>query len=163
MNHNIKDIEEIAKELKNELEKIDDYQSFQNLKSKYLGKNGIIKSLMKNLKELDEEQRKNFGKNINELKSIIEEFFEEKLIILKEKERLLKEKESWIDVTIPGSKRKIGKISLISKTIRDIEEIFVGMGFSVAEGPEIENSWYNFDALNTPEWHPAREMQDTFY
>jgi phenylalanyl-tRNA synthetase alpha chain len=85
------------------------------------------------------------------------------LIILKEKERLLKEKESWIDVTIPGSKRKIGKISLISKTIRDIEEIFVGMGFSVAEGPEIENSWYNFDALNTPEWHPAREMQDTFY
>jgi phenylalanyl-tRNA synthetase alpha chain len=72
-------------------------------------------------------------------------------------------KESWIDVTIPGSKRKIGKISLISKTIRDIEEIFVGMGFSVAEGPEIENSWYNFDALNTPEWHPAREMQDTFY
>jgi len=163
MNHNIKDIEEIAKELKNELEKIDDYQSFQNLKSKYLGKNGIIKSLMKNLKELDEEQRKNFGKNINELKNIIEEFFEEKLIILKEKERLLKEKESWIDVTIPGSKRKIGKISLISKTIRDIEEIFVGMGFSVAEGPEIENSWYNFDALNTPEWHPAREMQDTFY
>ena len=156
MNHNIKDIEEIAKELKNELEKIDDYQSFQNLKSKYLGKNGIIKSLMKNLKELDEEQRKNFGKNINELKNIIEEFFEEKLIILKEKE-------SWIDVTIPGSKRKIGKISLISKTIRDIEEIFVGMGFSVAEGPEIENSWYNFDALNTPEWHPAREMQDTFY
>lgn len=163
MNHNIKDIEEIAKELKNELEKIDDYQSFQNLKSKYLGKNGIIKSLMKNLKELDEEQIKNFGKNINELKNIIEEFFEEKLIILKEKERLLKEKESWIDVTIPGSKRKIGKISLISKTIRDIEEIFVGMGFSVAEGPEIENSWYNFDALNTPEWHPAREMQDTFY
>ena len=163
MNHNIKDIEEIAKELKNELEKIDDYQSFQNLKSKYLGKNGIIKSLMKNLKELDEEQRKNFGKNINELKNIIEEFFEEKLIILKEKERLLKEKESWIDVTIPGSKRKIGKISLISKTIRDIEEIFVGMGFSVAEGPEIENSWYNFDALNTPERHPAREMQDTFY
>jgi phenylalanyl-tRNA synthetase alpha chain len=163
MNHNIKDIEEIAKELKDELEKIDDYQSFQNLKSKYLGKNGIIKSLMKNLKELDEEQRKNFGKNINELKNIIEEFFEEKLIILKEKERLLKEKESWIDVTIPGSKRKIGKISLISKTIRDIEEIFVGMGFSVAEGPEIENSWYNFDALNTPEWHPAREMQDTFY
>jgi phenylalanyl-tRNA synthetase alpha chain len=76
MNHNIKDIEEIAKELKNELEKIDDYQSFQNLKSKYLGKNGIIKSLMKNLKELDEEQRKNFGKNINELKNIIEEFFE---------------------------------------------------------------------------------------
>lgn len=145
------------------MEKIDDYQSFQNLKSKYLGKNGIIKSLMKNLKELDEEQRKNFGKNINELKNIIEEFFEEKLIILKEKERLLKEKESWIDVTIPGSKRKIGKISLISKTIRDIEEIFVGMGFSVAEGPEIENSWYNFDALNTPEWHPAREMQDTFY
>jgi len=163
MNHNIKDIEEITKELKKELEKIDDYQSFQNLKSKYLGKNGIIKSLMKNLKELDEEQRKNFGKNINELKNIIEEFFEEKLIILKEKERLLKEKESWIDVTIPGSKRKIGKISLISKTIRDIEEIFVGMGFSVAEGPEIENSWYNFDALNTPEWHPAREMQDTFY
>ena len=76
MNHNIKDIEEIAKELKNELEKIDDYQSFQNLKSKYLGKNGIIKSLMKNLKELDEEQRKNFGKNINELKNIIEEYFE---------------------------------------------------------------------------------------
>lgn len=157
------DLEEIVSELKKELESIDDYQSFQNLKSKYLGKNGMIKSLMKNLKNLNEEQKKQYGKKINELKNIIEEIFEEKLNELKEKEKILKEKESWIDVTIPGSPRKIGKPSLISKTIREIEEIFIGMGFSVAEGPEIENSWYNFDALNTPEWHPAREMQDTFY
>lgn len=118
------DLEEIVSELKKELESIDDYQSFQNLKSKYLGKNGMIKSLMKNLKNLNEEQKKQYGKKINELKNIIEEIFEEKLNELKEKEKILKEKESWIDVTIPGSPRKIGKPSLISKTIREIENFY---------------------------------------
>jgi len=158
------DIDEIIDALKRELKEITDMQEFQNLKSKYLGKKGLIKSLMSNLKDIDDvELKKEYGKNVNELKEKLETIFDEKLSELKEKEREEKEKKNWVDITIPGARRKIGKENLITKTRKEIEEIFIGMGFSVAEGPEIENSWYNFDALNTPEWHPAREMQDTFY
>ena len=158
------DKDEIIGTLKRELQKITNMQEFQNLKSKYLGKKGLIKSLMNNLKDIDDvELKKEYGKKVNELKEELETIFDEKLSELKEKEREEKEKKNWVDITIPGARRKIGKENLITKTRKEIEEIFIGMGFSVAEGPEIENSWYNFDALNTPEWHPAREMQDTFY
>ncbi|PNR96966.1 phenylalanyl-tRNA synthase subunit alpha [Petrotoga sp. 9PWA.NaAc.5.4] len=155
--------EEILLALREELSDINDIQNLQNLKSKYLGKNGLTKSLMKNLKNLDDQAKREYGKVINELKNEIEDIFENKLAELKKAELEEKEKENWVDVTIPGAIRKIGKESFITKTIREIEEIFIGMGFSIAEGPEIEDAWYNFDALNTPKWHPAREMQDTFY
>jgi len=119
---------------------------------------------MNNLKDIDDVAlKKQYGKTVNELKEELETIFDKKLNELKEKEREEKEKKNWVDITIPGARRKIGKENLITKTRKEIEEIFIGMGFSIAEGPEIENSWYNFDALNTPEWHPAREMQDTFY
>ncbi len=158
------DKDEIIGTLKRELQEITNMQEFQNLKSKYLGKKGLIKSLMNNLKDIDDvELKKEYGKSVNELKEELGTIFDEKLSELKEKEREEKEKKNWVDITIPGARRKIGKENLITKTRKEIEEIFIGMGFSVAEGPEIENSWYNFDALNTPEWHPAREMQDTFY
>ncbi len=158
------DKDEIIGTLKRELQEITNMQEFQNLKSKYLGKKSLIKSLMNNLKDIDDvELKKEYGKSVNELKEELETIFDEKLSELKEKEREEKEKKNWVDITIPGARRKVGKENLITKTRKEIEEIFIGMGFSVAEGPEIENSWYNFDALNTPEWHPAREMQDTFY
>ncbi|RAO99965.1 phenylalanine--tRNA ligase [Petrotoga sp. 9PW.55.5.1] len=159
----ITDKEKIIDDLKKELERINDLQEFQNLKSQYLGKKGKIKSLMNNLKNLDENSKKEYGQSVNELKNEIGIIFNEKFTKLIEKEREEKEKEKWIDVTIPGAHRKLGKESLITNTRKEIEKIFLGLGFSVAEGPEIENSWYNFDALNTPQWHPAREMQDTFY
>ncbi|WP_121956900.1 phenylalanine--tRNA ligase subunit alpha [Petrotoga sp. 9PWA.NaAc.5.4] len=162
MNYNLNK-EEILLALREELSDINDIQNLQNLKSKYLGKNGLTKSLMKNLKNLDDQAKREYGKVINELKNEIEDIFENKLAELKKAELEEKEKENWVDVTIPGAIRKIGKESFITKTIREIEEIFIGMGFSIAEGPEIEDAWYNFDALNTPKWHPAREMQDTFY
>ncbi|KUK16550.1 MAG: Phenylalanine--tRNA ligase alpha subunit [Petrotoga mobilis] len=158
------DRDEILDTLKRELKEITDMQEFQNLKSKYLGKKGLIKSLMNNLKDIDDVAlKKQYGKSVNELKEELETIFDKKLNELKEKEKEAKEKKNWVDITIPGARRKIGKENLITKTRKEIEEIFIGMGFSIAEGPEIENSWYNFDALNTPEWHPAREMQDTFY
>ncbi|PNR95068.1 phenylalanine--tRNA ligase subunit alpha [Petrotoga olearia] len=158
------DRDEILDTLKRELKEITDMQEFQNLKSKYLGKKGLIKSLMNNLKDIDDVAlKKQYGKSVNELKEELETIFDKKLNELKEKGREAKEKKNWVDITIPGARRKIGKENLITKTRKEIEEIFIGMGFSIAEGPEIENSWYNFDALNTPEWHPAREMQDTFY
>ncbi|MDN5346365.1 phenylalanyl-tRNA synthase subunit alpha [Petrotoga miotherma DSM 10691] len=158
------DKDEIIGTLKRELQEITNMQEFQNLKSKYLGKKGLIKSLMNNLKDIDDvELKKEYGKSVNELKEELGTIFDEKLSELEEKEREEKEKKNWVDITIPGARRKVGKENLITKTRKEIEEIFIGMGFSVAEGPEIENSWYNFDALNTPEWHPAREMQDTFY
>lgn len=158
------DRDEIIGTLKRELIEVKEIQEFQNLKSKYLGKKGLIKSLMNNLKDIDDVAlKKQYGKSVNELKEELETIFDKKLNELKEKEREEKEKKNWVDITIPGARRKIGKENLITKTRKEIEEIFIGMGFSIAEGPEIENSWYNFDALNTPEWHPAREMQDTFY
>ena len=127
--------DEILSTLREELSDINDIQNLQNLKSKYLGKNGLIKSLMKNLKNLDDQTKREYGKIINELKNEIEDIFENKLAELKKAELEEKEKENWIDVTIPGAIRKVGKESFITKTIKEIEEIFIGMGFSIAEGP----------------------------
>lgn len=149
--------------LNNDLELIKTIQDFQNIKSKYLGKKGEIKSLMSNLSNIDPDKRKDYGKEINIIKEKAESMLNQKLNELKDKENKLKALKNWVDITIPGAKKTLGKEHLISSTIKDVCVLFANLGFEVVEGYEVEKPWFNFDALNTPKWHPARDMQDTFY
>ena len=133
------------------------------LRLKYLGKKGIITARIKSLSSLPAEERRLAGQTINELKQFIEQKCDEKESLLKEAElrnRLLAES---IDITLPGKHAGFGHEHPLSKTLREVLDIFTRMGFSVEEGPEVELDCYNFEALNIPKDHPARDMQDTFY
>lgn len=159
-----KKIEEIRESAKSKIGLIRNEKDYIDVKAFFLGKKGIISETLKLLPQLASEERKIFGNNINNLKRFIEEEIEKKLVEIKEEEkrRLLFEKQ--IDITLPPEKcHTIGTFHPLSQVQDEIINIFVGMGFEVAEGPEIESDYYNFEALNIPPEHPAREMQDTFY
>jgi len=135
----------------------------QQVKSRYLGKKGEVTDLMKGMRDLPPEQRPEFGAQVNQVKGALEELVELQLQHVREAaidERLQSEK---IDVTLPGREPARGSKHPVSLVTADLVEIFSGLGFSVAEGPEIEKDFYNFEALNIPKDHPARDMQDTFY
>lgn len=135
----------------------------ESLKVKYLGKKGPIQDLMKFLKEVAPEERPLVGKWINELKSKISEkleAYQAELIQKEESKRLIEEK---IDVTLPGRRHFSGKKHPLTQGLDEAIDILIGMGFSVQYGPDIETDYYNFEALNFPPDHPARDMQDTFY
>lgn len=131
--------------------------------ARYFGEKGEISSLTKRLRELPEKKRKTLGKKINALKEYLKELFDKKreeLEKVSKKELEILEK---IDVTVPGVKVETGTLHPLTLIRRKIEEIFSSLGFSIVEGPEIENEWYNFDALNIPKDHPARDLWNTFY
>ncbi len=157
---NIKDAAETAGQM------IDDCTTEENLKqvkAKLLGKKGIISSFFDKLKELPKGDHRSAGKSINDLKKQIESALNAKNIVIK---KLLAQKKmslSAIDITLPGYSEDTGSIHPITKVNNEIIEIFRGMGFSVANGPEIETDELNFELLNIGKDHPARDMQDTFY
>ena len=156
-------IEKIQIEFSAELSVINSLVDLDNLRVNYLGKTGIITGLMAGLKDLSIEEKKQFGAAVNQLKNKVAVELQNKkdvleLIILNEK--LAGEK---IDLTLPIRHQNKGMIHPISKVIREIKEIFGNMGFATEEGPEIEDDFHNFTALNMAENHPARQMQDTFY
>ena len=140
-----------------------DPASLENAKARFLGKTGELTALLKQLGSLSAEERKSFGQRINAAKERIEAALEARrgqLALARLESRLAEEA---LDVTLPGRGRGRGGLHPISRTWQRIEEIFGSIGFDVADGPEIETDWYNFTALNNPENHPARSMQDTFY
>ena len=137
--------------------------ALENEKARYLGKNGAITERLKTLAKLTPDQKRTAGAEINAAKEAIEALLAERRQALAESrlnEQLAAES---IDVSLPGRTRSAGAIHPIARTWMRIEEIFRSIGFDVAEGPEIETDWYSFTALNSPENHPARSMQDTFY
>ncbi|MFZ9734875.1 MAG: phenylalanine--tRNA ligase subunit alpha [Burkholderiaceae bacterium] len=141
----------------------DDAASLENVKARFLGKTGPLTDLLKGLAALDPQSRKEQGALVNQAKRSIEEALDSRRNALAQKalaERLSAES---IDITLPGRGRGVGTIHPVVKTWQRIEAIFRSIGFDVADGPEIENDWNNFTALNNPENHPARSMQDTFY
>ena len=159
----MQDIEVIVARAAAEFAAAGDPASLENAKAKYLGKAGELTGLMKQLGSLPPEERKAFGQKINAAKQQIETALDtcrKDLELKKLESRLAGEA---LDVTLPGRGRGRGGLHPISRTWRRIEEIFGSIGFDVADGPEIETDWYNFTALNNPENHPARSMQDTFY
>ncbi|MDT7880526.1 MAG: phenylalanine--tRNA ligase subunit alpha [Candidatus Hydrothermia bacterium] len=150
-------LEEIKLKALEELENVKNLNDLNEFKSKYLGKKGIISEMIKNLKNLAIEERKIFGTKLNEIKEFLEEKIERK------KEEIIDLEGSFYDISLLGYKRAFGNIHPITRVFNEIIEIFISMGFSVEDGPEIEEDWYNFTALNIPKYHPARDMQDTFY
>jgi phenylalanyl-tRNA synthetase alpha chain len=140
-----------------------DPASLENAKAKYLGKAGELTALLKQLGSLGPDEKKSFGQSINAAKQQIEAALDSRRKDLELKKLESRLTEEALDVTLPGRGRGRGGLHPISRTWRRIEEIFGSIGFDVADGPEIETDWYNFTALNNPENHPARSMQDTFY
>ena len=147
---------ELVKDIKNEKELYD-------LRVKFLGKKGALTEIMKGARDLSPEERPTFGKLVNEVKTFINESLEERKVELAAKALELKLASENIDVTLPSRKVDLGGMNPLNKVIEEVEEIFISMGYSVAEGPEVETDKFNFEMLNLPKDHPARDMQDTFY
>ncbi len=133
------------------------------VKVKFLGKNGELTAILKGLKDVPPAEKPAFGKLVNEGRQKIEKIISEKEVALKDAEKTFKLKSEKIDVTEPAKKIKVGSLHPLTHIKNTICNIFIGMGFEVCEGPEIETDYYNFQALNIPKDHPARDMQDTFY
>jgi phenylalanyl-tRNA synthetase alpha chain len=140
-----------------------DPASLENAKARYLGKSGELTALLKGLGALAPEERRSAGARINAAKQAIEQALEARRAGLAGAHLQARLAEEGLDVTLPGRGRGRGGIHPIIRTWQRIERIFGSIGFDVADGPEIETDWYNFTALNNPENHPARSMQDTFY
>ena len=140
-----------------------DPASLENVKARYLGKNGELTALLKTLGTLSAEERRSAGQAINEAKARLESALERRRAELAQLRMESKLAAEALDVTLPGRGRGRGGLHPISRTWARVEEIFRSVGFDVADGPEIDTDWYTFTALNNPENHPARSMQDTFY
>lgn len=135
----------------------------QELKVKYLGKNGLLTQQMKGLGSLSPEERKERGKQLNEIKGQLEGVLELRENQLREKALQEQLEKEAIDVSLPGYVFPSGGLHLTSQIEKELLDIFRRMGHSVVQGPEVESEFFNFDALNMPDWHPARDMQDTFW
>ena len=145
------------------LQSIKDLNALAELKNKYLSKKGEISSLLANLGSMDIEERKTYGSLVNTLKQEATKLISDKEIEIRQ-EILNKKLESEdIDISLPATKIPVGSPCILEKLILDVEEIFMSMGYDVVDGPEIELDKYNFEMLNLPKGHPAREAQDTFY
>ena len=140
-----------------------DPAALENVKARYLGKAGELTALLKSLGALAADERKAAGASINAAKASLESALDARRAGLADAKMQSRLGEEALDVTLPGRGRKPGGIHPVIRTWQRVEEIFRSIGFDVADGPEIETDWYNFTALNNPENHPARSMQDTFY
>ncbi len=138
-------------------------ESLQEIRIRYLGKKGALTSIMKGLGDIPADDRPAIGQVANKVKDRIEDEFNARLAIVRDTLRSEKLHKERIDVTLPGRRKLIGTKHPITLVIEELTEIFAGLGFQVAEGPEIELDFYNFEALNIPREHPARDMQDSFY
>ncbi|MDE0854391.1 MAG: phenylalanine--tRNA ligase subunit alpha, partial [Nevskia sp.] len=157
------DLEELSRSAAAEIETAADARTLEQLRVDLLGKKGRVTELLKQLGGMAPEQRKAFGEQVNRVKETLGAALERKAEALGEAELARRLASETIDVTLPGRGEEVGALHPVTRTIRRIERIFNSMGFESVQGPEIEDDWHNFQALNIPESHPARAMQDTFY
>lgn len=153
----------LLEEAKRELETVDSIKSLEELRVKYLGKKGELTKILRGMGNLSPEERPVVGKISNEVRAEIESLLAAKRDEVLKVEKEKKIRSEYIDITLPGKVHEIGHKHPMTKVLDEIKDIFLGLGFSIAEGPEIELDYYNFEALNTPPDHPARDLQDTFY
>ena len=147
----------------NEIKAAPDLQALQEVRVKYLGKKGEVTQRLKELGSLSPEERKAAGQEINRLKATLENAIEERKQALERQaldEQLARER---VDVTLPGYQYPAGGLHLLTRVINRLSDVFHSMGYDVVTGPELEDEYHNFDALNTPDYHPARDLQDTFW
>lgn len=153
----------ITNEAKSAIQEVSELQALNDIRVKYLGKKGELTLVLRGMGEVSPEERPVIGSLINEAKEEIENLIKQKEENLRNAELNEQLKKETIDVTFPSKQRSVGSIHPITKIIDEVKEIFLGLGYEVADGPEIETAHYNFDQLNTPLGHPARDLQDTFY
>jgi len=159
----MENINQIESDILNKIKNVSNRSSYETIKTEIFGKRGIITELFKKIGSLDQSGRKEYASKLNSLKTKVTEILEKKLTDFDQSEINKKLKNEKIDITLPGRTYFSGKIHPVSQVIDEVTSIFAEIGFSVEEGPDVENEYYNFSALNTPENHPARDMQDTFY
>ena len=153
----------ISLEARNAIEAACDEAQIENLRVKYLGKKGDLTAILKQMGSLSPEERPKMGALVNEAKQELENLIASKKEELKAKAQEAKLKEETIDITMPAKELKSGKLHPLNTVLDDMINIFQSMGFDVVDGPEVETDHYNFECLNVPADHPARDMQDTFY
>jgi phenylalanyl-tRNA synthetase alpha chain len=159
----MQNLQEVKTEFQSQISNIKNLKDLENVRLNFLGKEGLVTNLMKNIKNLTIDEKKEFGSQINQFKKLATSEIQIKKENFQIKEINESLKTEKIDVTLPIRQFNEGKIHPISKIITEIEEIFTDLGFEVTFGPEIEDDFHNFTALNIPKNHPARQMQDTFY
>lgn len=156
-------IQQLEKKALQKIAHAENPDSLHALEAKYIGRKGELNALLQELKNLPAEQRPIVGSLVNKTKTALEEAIAEKKSELTEKEIKKSLEAEFFDVTIPGKKYDVGHIHPISQVQYEVERIFNQMGFSIMDGPEVESEYYNFEGLNIPADHPARDMQDTFF
>ena len=156
-------VENLLNEAKEKLNDTKSLKEVLDLKVLYLGKKGPVNELTTYLKELPNEEKKEFGKTLNDLKATLSTLLEEKINFNEEKELNEKLSSEQIDITLPGMQVRRGVPNILEKVIEEVESVFMSMGYDVVDGPEIEEDKFNFELLNIPKGHPARDAQDTFY
>ncbi|CAH1053889.1 phenylalanine--tRNA ligase subunit alpha [Paenibacillus pseudetheri] len=145
------------------LQEVMDPQVLNDLRVKYLGKKGELTEVLRGMGGLSAEERPVIGQVANQVRGAIEEIIGAKQEAFQQQETQQRLQAEKVDVTLPGRRMQQGGIHPLSRVVQEIEDIFIGMGYRVAEGPEVETDYYNFEALNLPKNHPARDMQDSFY
>ncbi len=145
------------------IEAAQDFNALEQIKARYLGKTGELTGLLKTLGQMSPEERKTIGAHINECKNQFQTAFNAKRDALNEAKLQAQLAAEALDITLPGRAQESGGLHPVTLTLQRVVELFYGMGFEVADGPEIEDDFHNFQALNIPANHPARAMQDTFY
>ena len=156
-------IQEIKETVEAGLAKATDLSALEELRIQYLGKKGALTAVLKGMGKLSPEERPVIGAMANEVRAFLEKEIDEKKAALEAEEQNRRLKQEVIDVTMPGRRNDTGKLHPLTQVMDHIKDIFIGMGFEIAEGPEVETDYYNFEALNLPKNHPARDTQDTFY
>ncbi len=157
------DLEQILIELKEKVEKINDLNELNNLKVEYLGKKGNISLLSSEIGKLQADEKKTFGAELNKVKTEATALLDEKRVFLENKKLEEKLRNEKIDISLPATTIPVGSPNILEKIIEEVEEVFMSMGYDVVDGPEVEEDRYNFELLNIPKGHPARDAQDTFY
>ncbi|MCL1974707.1 MAG: phenylalanine--tRNA ligase subunit alpha, partial [Firmicutes bacterium] len=156
-------LEFLAKEALAGIEACDNVTDLQKLKIAYLGKKGSITQISRSMGSLSQNERPLFGLAVNRVKNELEEAFATAVKRIEEAGLLQRLAEQKLDINLPGYAFSLGKSHILSQVTRQITDIFLGLGYTVAEGPEVESDYNNFEALNMPPGHPARDMQDSFY
>jgi len=154
----------IEQKFDSELASVHDARSLEDIRTRYLSrKSGLLTTQLQNLGELPKDQRAEFGRVANQLRSKIEAALDTLQTTIFEREKQSALERETLDVSLPGNRRRIGHRHPLTIVWKEIEDIFISMGYTVEDGPEIESTYYNFDALNFPVGHPARDPRDTFY
>ena len=157
------DLHSLRKAFLDEIAAVTDLAGLQQIKSRYTGKKGLLTEKLKALSSISPEERRDYGRLVNEIKDFIERTVKEKELAFRTIEKETRLQTEKIDITLPGKPFLSGRKHPINQILSEIKDIFVSMGFAIEDGPEVELDYYNFEALNLPKDHPARDMQDTFY